>query len=208
MNPIDALTHALAAVLAAAHTVLTALGAPSGGGATWLLAVAAVVVVVRVALVPFAVHAVRQAHAAARARPHLRELRTRYAGRRDADAVRARMEEQRRIHDEHGVSRWGCLPLLVQLPVWWTLYHLVSQVAGSGSVGAMSGDLVASFAAATVLGVPLVGRGTSAGAPRSSRSSPGSRSPPRRCRTPPSGSSCGPPRSWATCPRRWSRPSS
>jgi YidC/Oxa1 family membrane protein insertase len=159
MNPLDPLTHALAAVLAAAHTVLSALGAAAGGGLTWLLAVAALVVVVRLALLPFAVHAVRQAHASARARSQLRELRTRYAGRRDPDAVRALLEEQRRIHDEHGISRWGCLPLLVQLPIWWTLYHLVSQVADSSSVGAMSGELVASFAAASLLGVPLVGRG-------------------------------------------------
>ncbi|CAN5254244.1 hypothetical protein BH09ACT12_BH09ACT12_07200 [soil metagenome] len=159
MSLLDPLTHALAAVLAAAHTTVTTLGAAPASGPTWLLCVAALVAVVRVALVPFAVHGVRQAHAAARARGQLRDLARRYAGRSDADSVRARLEERRRIHDEHGVSRWGCLPLLAQVPVWWALYHLIAAVAGGASVGAMSGDLVASFAAATLLGVPLIGRG-------------------------------------------------
>lgn len=159
MTLLDPLTHALAAVLAAAHHVLTTLGAPPDGGLTWLLGVAALVAVVRVTLVPFTVHGVRQAHASARARDQLRALGTKYAGLKDADSVRARLEEQRIVRAEHGVSRWGCLPLLAQLPIWWALYHLLTQVASSSTVGAMSGELVASFAAASLLGVPLIGRG-------------------------------------------------
>lgn len=159
MTLLDPLTHALSAVLATGHTVLTTLGAAPEAGLTWVVSLAALVVVVRLALLPFAVHTVRQAHASARARDQLRALTRKYAGRTDADAMRARLEERRLIHAEHGVSRWGCLPLLAQLPIWWTLYHLVSDVAGSHSVGAMSSDLVTSFAAATLLGVPLVGRG-------------------------------------------------
>ncbi|GAA1773771.1 hypothetical protein GCM10009795_019830 [Nocardioides hankookensis] len=71
MSVLDPLSHALATVIAAAHTGLTALGADPTGGATWVLCVAAVVVVVRLALLPVTVHGVRQAHAAARARPQL-----------------------------------------------------------------------------------------------------------------------------------------
>lgn len=159
MSALDPLTHALAAVMAATHTALTSLGAGPDGGATWLLCVAAVVVVVRGAMLPLAIHGVRQAHAAARARPDLRALTVRYRGRTDAESVRARLAEQRRVNAEHGVSRLGCLPLLAQLPIWWALYHLVSQVAAGSPVGAMHADLVASLAAATLIGVPLAGRG-------------------------------------------------
>lgn len=159
MTLLDPLTHALAAVLAASHTALTSLGAAPENGLTWLLAVAAVVAVVRLALVPFAVHSVRQAHAAARARGPLRALAKKYAGRRDAESVRARLEEQRLVRAEHGVSRWGCLPLLAQLPIWWALYHLLTQVSAGASVGLMSADLVTMFAAASLLGVPVVGHG-------------------------------------------------
>ena len=159
MSVLDPLTHVLAAVLAAAHAALTSLGADPDAGLTWLLCVAAVVVVVRGAMLPLAIHGVRQAHAAARARPDLQELTRRYRGRTDAASVQAHLAERRRITTEHGVSRLGCLPLLAQLPIWWALYHLLSQVAATSPVGAMHAGLVASLATATLVGVPLAGHG-------------------------------------------------
>ena len=47
MSLLDPISHALAAVVATAHTGLTSLGADPGAGTTWVLCVAAVVVTVR-----------------------------------------------------------------------------------------------------------------------------------------------------------------
>ena len=159
MSLLDPLSHALAAVIAAAQVALTALGTDPTAGITWLLAIAAVVVAVRVALLPLVIHGVRLAHASAAARPHLQELTKRFQNRKDPESVRQFMEERRRISAEHGVSRLGCLPLLIQLPIWLSLYHLLADVAGGVSVGAMTPELVASLGAATLLGVPLAERG-------------------------------------------------
>jgi YidC/Oxa1 family membrane protein insertase len=159
MSVLDPLSHALAVVVAAAHTGLTSLGADPASGTTWLLCVAAVVVTVRVALLPLAVHGVRAAHAAARARPQLQALTRRHRNRTDPESVRAFLDERRRISAEYGVSRWGFLPLVVQLPIWLALYHLLAAVAGGVPVGAMDAGLVASLGAATLLGVPLAERG-------------------------------------------------
>ncbi|GAW51346.1 Membrane protein insertase, YidC/Oxa1 family [Nocardioides sp. PD653] len=153
------LSHALAVVVATAHSGLTSLGADPASGTTWLLCIAAVVAVVRIALLPLAVHGVRTAHAAARARPQLQALAQRHRDRRDPDAMRAFLDERRRIAAEHGMSRLGVLPLLVQVPIWLALYHLLAGVAGGAPVGAMDAGLVASLGAATLLGVPLAGRG-------------------------------------------------
>ncbi len=165
MSPLAPIKHALAAVLAAAHDGLTALGADPAAGGTWLLCVAAVVVTLRLTLLPVVVHGVRQAHAASRARPHLQELTTRLGSRPDADSMRRHLEERRRVSAEHGVSRLGCLPVLLQLPVWVALYHLISDVASGAAVGAMGPGLVSSLGAASVLGVTLAGRGYLGGGP-------------------------------------------
>lgn len=165
MSVLDPVSHALAAVTATAHHALTALGAAPDAGPTWLLSIAAVVVVVRLALLPLAVHGVRSAHAAARARPQLRELARRYRGRTDAAALRAYAEDRRRIGAEHGTSRLGCLPLLLQLPVWLALYHLLSDLASGTPVGAVDGGLVASLGSATLVGVQLADRGYLGGGP-------------------------------------------
>jgi len=159
MSLLDPLTHALAGALASAHHALAALGLDTSSGTTWVLAIAAVVVVVRLALLPLVVHSVRVAHAAARARPYLRALAERYRGRRDPASLRAHAEERRRIAAEHRLSPWGSLPLLAQIPVWFALYRLLSDVAAGTPVGPVSPTLVASLGAATLIGVPLAGRG-------------------------------------------------
>ena len=159
MSFLDPLSHALASLIAAAHVGLTSLDADPAAGTTWLLCILAVVVAVRLALLPLAVHGVRLAHASARARPHLQDLANRYRNRKDADSLRRLMEERRRISAEHGMPRLGCLPLLIQLPIWLALYHLLADVAAGVPVGAMTPELVASLGAATLLGVPLAERG-------------------------------------------------
>jgi YidC/Oxa1 family membrane protein insertase len=159
MSVLDPLTHALAAVVAAAHSGLTSLGADPASGATWVLCIATVVVVVRVALLPLVIHSVRQAHASARAWPQLNELTKRYRNRKDPESMRAFMNERRRIAAEHNMSRMSFLPLLLQLPIWLSLYHLVANVAAGVPVGAVNLGLAASLGAATLLGVPLAERG-------------------------------------------------
>jgi YidC/Oxa1 family membrane protein insertase len=124
-----------------------------------VLCIAAVVAAVRLALLPLAVHGVHLAHASARARPQLRELTERYRLRKDPVTLRSFAEERRRITAEHHLPRWGGLPLLVQVPAWLALYHLMTSVAAGTSVGLLSPGLVASLGAATLLGVPLAERG-------------------------------------------------
>ncbi len=159
MSLLDPVSHALAALLATTHDALTALGADPAAGSTWLLCIAAVVVAVRVLLLPAVVHSVRLAHASAAARPQLTDLAHRYRHRTDPDSVRRHLEERRRISAEHGVSRLGCLPVLLQLPIWFALYHLLADVAAGTPVGAVGPDLAATLGAATLLGVPLAERG-------------------------------------------------
>lgn len=159
MSVLDPVSHALAAVVAGAHSGLTALGADPSAGTTWLLCIATVVAVVRLALLPLVVRGVRQTHAAARARPHLKKIAECYRDRRDAESLRKMMAERRVVASEHGVSRLGCLPLLLQLPVWLALYQLLADVAAGTPVGPMDAGLAASLGGATVLGVSLAGRG-------------------------------------------------
>ena len=159
MSLLDPLAHALAAVIAAAYSAVVALGADPSAGSTWVLCIAVLVVVVRATMLPLVVHGVRQAHAAARARPQLLALAQRYRNRRDPDSLRAYAEERRRISAEHGLSALGCLPVLAQVPIWLALYHLVADVAAGSPVGAVDAGLAASLGAATLLGVPLAARG-------------------------------------------------
>lgn len=159
LSILEPLSFVLAAVVAAAHDGLTALGADPASGVTWCLSIAAVVVLVRSALVPLTVHTVRNAHAAARARPQLKALAQEYRGRTDQEAVRAQMAARREISDEHGLSRLGCLPLLIQLPIWIALYHLLRDVARGRTVGPLDAGQVEALGRARLFGTGLTDHG-------------------------------------------------
>ena len=148
-------THAVAAVLAATHDVAGTLGLSPGSAGAWLLAVLLLVVVVRTLLLPVALHGVRSSHARAHAAPQLRELRKRYAGTRRLEDVTAMRAEQKAIHAEHGVSGWSLAPVLLQLPLVYALYRVVSELTTGHSVGALDAGLVASASAASVAGLHL-----------------------------------------------------
>ncbi|GAB49450.1 membrane protein insertase YidC [Mobilicoccus pelagius] len=150
--------HAVAAALAGTHHVLVSTGLAPDAGLTWVLAIAGLVLAVRLLLLPVAIHSVRLARASALARPHLTAVRERYRGRTDPASLRAQSEELRRVQAEHGVSRLGCLPVLLQLPVLFALYHVLADVAAGRTLGALDAALVASAGSAAVLGVHLADR--------------------------------------------------
>ena len=121
-------------VVAAAHSSLSSLSADPAAGTTWLLCIAGVVAVVRVAILPLAIHGVRLARLA-RARPELQELAKKYRNRKDPESMRAFLRgDARRCRAQPVAAR--VLLLVVQLPIWLALYHLLAGAAGD-PVGAM-----------------------------------------------------------------------
>src|SRR5829696_5901909 len=149
------ITHAVAAVLAATHHVAGALGLSPGSASAWLLAVLLLVVAVRTLLLPITIHGVRSSHARAHAAPQLRALHERYTGSRDLEQLTVMRAEQKAIHAEHGVSSWSLAPALLQLPLFYAVYRVVSDLTAGQSVGALDASLVASASAASVAGLQL-----------------------------------------------------
>ena len=79
--------------------------------------------------------------------------------RRDLEQLTAMRAEQKAIHAEHGVSGWSLAPALLQLPLFYALYRVVSDLTAGHSVGhtvgALDAGLVASASAASVAGLHL-----------------------------------------------------
>lgn len=161
--PVVAAVHALlapfelviASALVAAHTGLTAAGLPATSGLTWAAAIAALVAVVRLALLPLALHQVRSARRLAAAAPALREVRDRYRGVRDPEAVARLRRESADVRAEVGASGLGCLPVLLQAPVLLALVGVLSAAAHGRPVAAMTPAPVAQLDAATLCGATL-----------------------------------------------------
>jgi YidC/Oxa1 family membrane protein insertase len=155
---------AISHVLVAAHDLLSAAGLPQSGGVTWAAAIAVLVVTVRCALLPLVVRQVRASQRLASAAPRLREVRERYRGARDAEALARMRAETRAVYAETGARPLGFLPLLAQAPVMLALFRVLDAAARGRAVGALGGSVAAHVGTATLAGASLAGRMSAGGA--------------------------------------------
>ena len=142
MSPYDLLDPAVSL----AHTLLTAIAEAAPGpvdGPSLALAVVVLTALVRAAMLPLAVKALRAERARAALAPELARLRRRHAGDRERLA-----RELLAAHPAPGVGLLGGLgTALVQLPVVTTLYRVVVAPTVGGDPNVLVG--------AVVLGAPL-----------------------------------------------------
>ncbi|GGH44286.1 membrane protein insertase YidC [Microbacterium album] len=134
-------------ILVAWHAVLTAVGLPAAGGITWMLSIAGVVVVVRAALIPLFVKQIKSQRAMMELAPEIKKIQERYRGKRDQLSREAMSRETMALYKNHGTSPLsGCLPILIQMPVFFSLYFTLFTVkehaqAGRGGVGVLDAEL-------------------------------------------------------------------
>lgn len=149
----DALSYPVSLVMKVLHDLLALFASP-GSGFIWLGSIVLLVVTVRLILLRPAWKQMWSARRTAQIQPQLAELKRKH-GSDQQSYLRAAQELQRK--EGIGLAA-GCLPLLIQMPVLFGLYHLLADftvTAGGGGNGVFSAAEVASFAHATVLGVPL-----------------------------------------------------
>lgn len=146
-------------MLVAWHAIFTFIGLPAAAGITWVLAIVGLVVVVRAALIPLFVKQIKSQRKMMEIAPELRKVQEKYKGKKDQLSREAMSRETMALYKKHGTSPVsGCLPLLVQMPVFFSLYSVLSDVAkhaqaGIGGVGVLSPELTMEFYNAKLFGV-------------------------------------------------------
>ncbi|MDO7882409.1 YidC/Oxa1 family membrane protein insertase [Salinibacterium soli] len=126
----------IAAVLDAAHSVITALIGlldPVAGGLAAALAVVLVTVVVRLALLPASIATVRGEIERRRLAPRLAALRKRYSS--NPELLQRKTME---LYSSERVSPFaGCVPALIQAPILSVLYALFAVTVIGGHPNAL-----------------------------------------------------------------------
>jgi YidC/Oxa1 family membrane protein insertase len=112
-----AITEGLGSILSFFFDVIPSYG----------IAIILLTITVRVALLPLAIKQIRSQHAMQRLQPHLKALEQKYKGNRQR-----LNEEKMKLMREHQVNPLGgCLPLLLQVPIFIALYQVLT--AGGGT---------------------------------------------------------------------------
>ena len=146
-------------VLVAWHALFTFIGLPPADGITWVLAIVGLVVVVRSALIPLFVKQIKSQRKMMEIAPELRKVQEKYKGKKDQLSREAMSRETMALYKKHGTTPVSsCLPLLVQMPVFFSLYSVLSSIkihaeSGLGGVGPLTPELTLEFYNAKLFGV-------------------------------------------------------
>ncbi|MDF2563414.1 MAG: preprotein translocase YidC [Microbacterium sp.] len=146
-------------VLVGWHSVWTFVGLAPDSGIAWVLSIVGLVIVVRAALIPLFVKQIKSQRKMMEIAPELRKVQEKYRGKKDQLSREAMSRETMALYKKHGTTPIsGCLPLLVQMPVFFSLYSVLNDVArhareGIGGVGLLNAELTAEFYDARLFGV-------------------------------------------------------
>ncbi|MFT4210376.1 MAG: membrane protein insertase YidC [Microbacterium sp.] len=146
-------------VLVAWHAIWSFVGLDPASGLTWVLSIIGLVIVVRAALIPLFVKQIKSQRKMMEIAPQLRKIQEKYKGKKDQLSREAMSRETMALYKKNGTSPVsGCLPLLVQMPIFFSLYSVLHDVAshaqsGIGGVGPLTVELTTQFNDAKLFGV-------------------------------------------------------
>jgi YidC/Oxa1 family membrane protein insertase len=120
-------------------------------GWAWGLSIVSLVVLIRTALIPLFVKQIKSTRNMQALQPKMKAIQERYKNDRQKQS-----EEMMKLYKETGTNPLSsCLPILVQSPFFFALYHVLSNVAKGKPVGVIHQDLVSSAQNAHIFGAPL-----------------------------------------------------
>jgi len=114
-------------VILAIHAVLAPLFGNSSG-VSWGLSVFFLTILVRILLFPLFRKQIKSQRSMSELAPQLKELQTKY--KKDRERLGA---ETMALYKQHGVNPlMGCLPLVLQAPVFYALFHVLRYISEYG----------------------------------------------------------------------------
>jgi YidC/Oxa1 family membrane protein insertase len=153
------LYYAISAVLVGWHWLLSNVFQmdPDGGG-TWVLAIIGLTVTVRAALIPLFVKQIKSSRNMQLIQPKVKELQKKYGHDRERLA-----QETMKLYRESGTNPFAsCLPILLQMPIFFALFRLLNAAANDDPKGVLTQNQADQFGAAEIFGVRISDSFTSA----------------------------------------------
>lgn len=160
----DLFAYPVSLVMKFWHWVLSFL-VDADSGVAWVGSVLLLVVTVRLLLMRSMYRQQYSMRKMAQLAPKMKELTNKYKDRKSPEERQEQAKEMQALYADAGVNpAAGCLPLLVQIPVFIGLYHVLLNFSPPGKSieeasqmtnGAFQPQQVASFLNAEIFGVPL-----------------------------------------------------
>lgn len=134
------------------HDLFSKIGMDSDSGLTWALSITFLVITIRVLLFRFFVKQVRTQRKMQELQPQISKIREKYKSDRQAMS-----REVMKLQQEAGVNPLaGCLPILLQAPVFLSLFHVLRRLQpGRDNLYGWTEEQMESASNAKLFGAPI-----------------------------------------------------
>jgi YidC/Oxa1 family membrane protein insertase len=153
-NQIGFLAPVVAKMLKGIHTALAGVF-PSGSGWAWGLSIVLLTISIRILIFPLFVKQVKSQRRMQELAPKVKELQKKHQG--DRETLNTELMKLYKDHGTNPVS--GCLPLILQMPVFFALFRVMNEFKPKDGVFierfGLSERLIEEGAKAKVFGAPI-----------------------------------------------------
>jgi YidC/Oxa1 family membrane protein insertase len=148
------LYYAVSGILLVWHRLFEAIGLSGESGWTWVLSIIGLTVTIRTLLIPLFVKQIKSSRNMQLLQPQIKALQQKY--KHDRERL---TQEQMKLWKETGTNPFAsCLPLILQMPIFFALFRVIDQAAKNGAEGArgfLSGADAESLSKAKLLGAQI-----------------------------------------------------
>ncbi|WP_433341170.1 membrane protein insertase YidC [Streptomyces sp. CA-253872] len=135
------------------HTLYGWIFGPDTGWA-WGLSIVSLVIIIRICLIPLFVKQIKATRAMQTLQPEMKRIQERYKSDKQRQS-----EEMMKLYKESGTNPLAsCLPILVQSPFFFALYHVLDGIASNKKIGVINDTLLESAQHAHIFGAPLAAK--------------------------------------------------
>ena len=151
---------AVAWVMVTIHKALVLIGFPDGPGVAWVLSIIGLTIVVRLLIMPLFVKQIRASRGMQLLQPEMQALQAKYKGKKDPESRQRMNEEMMALYRKHGTNPMAsCLPILVQMPIFFALFRVLASLgavaSGRPAIGPLTQELAKQVQASSVFGASL-----------------------------------------------------
>jgi len=148
------LYYAVSAIMIGWHWAFEGIGLDPDSGWTWALSIIGLTVTIRALLIPLFVRQIKSSRNMQLLQPKIKELQKKYGHDRERLA-----QEQMKLWKDTGTNPFAsCLPLILQMPIFFALFRTIDEAANGDAKGLLTIDQARSLQDASLLGAKIASR--------------------------------------------------
>jgi YidC/Oxa1 family membrane protein insertase len=148
-------------IIYGSHWVFTSLGMAAGPGTAWVLSIVALVIVIRIVLIPLFFKQIKASRGMQMIQPELQAVQKKYKGKTDPASRENMTRETMELYRKHGTNPFAsCMPILLQSPIFFALFRVLNglesiSTGDADPIGPITQGVAADIESSTLFGAQL-----------------------------------------------------